>query len=304
MHPYFHIFSFQIPAYGLMIMLGILAAMVMGGFLRKHMAITEDDYYSAVIWLLLSGLIGSKLLYWIVELDEIIKNPHFLAESLTAGFVYYGAFLGAVIGIFLFSRIRKQNFFAYMDMLCPPIALGQAIGRIGCFLAGCCYGAPAHGSCGVVFPANVGSSAPAGIPLIPTQLYESAFCLLLSGFLVFVFLREKRVGTSLGFYCILYSIWRFIIEFYRSDDRGTVGSLSTSQFICIFLFFTGLVLLYLVFKKKLPLIQRHQEETMIIEVFDGPDNSERQTADGQKDNEATDSSNQTEETDGAGEENE
>ena len=148
------------------------------------------------------------------------------------------------------------------------------------------------------------SSAPAGIPLIPTQLYESVFCLLLSGFLVFVFLREKRVGTSLGFYCILYSIWRFIIEFYRSDDRGTVGALSTSQFICIFLFFTGLVLLYLVFKKKLPLIQRHQEETMIIEVFDGPDNSERQTADGQKDNEATDSSNQTEETDGAGEENE
>ena len=87
MHPYFHIFSFQVPAYGFMIMLGILAAMVMGRFLRKHMVITEDDYYSAVIWLLLSGLIGSKLLYWIVELDEIIKNPHFLIETLTAGFV-------------------------------------------------------------------------------------------------------------------------------------------------------------------------------------------------------------------------
>ena len=162
-----------------MIALGILAAMLMGRFLRKYMAITEDDYYSAVIWLLVCGLIGSKLLYWIVELDEIVKNPHFLIESLTAGFVYYGAFLGAVIGIFLCTRIKKLSFLAYMDMLCPPIALGQAVGRIGCYLAGCCYGAPTDGACGIVFPANVGSAAPAGIPLIPTQLYESAFCLLL-----------------------------------------------------------------------------------------------------------------------------
>ncbi len=257
-----------------MIALGILAAMVMGRFLRKHMAITEDDYYSAVIWLLVCGLIGSKLLYWVVELDEIIKNPHFLIESLTAGFVYYGAFLGAVIGIFLCTRIRKLSFLANMDMLCPPIALGQAVGRIGCYLAGCCYGAPTDSACGIVFPANIGSAAPAGIPLIPTQLYESAFCLILSGFLVYVFLREKRVGTSLGLYCILYSIWRFIIEFYRADERGTVGSLSTSQFICIFLFLLGLFLLYLVYREKTPLMQRYPADDVVFETPETPAESE------------------------------
>ena len=274
MHPYFHLFSFQVPAYGLMIALGILAAMLMGRFLRKHMAITEDDYYSAVIWLLVCGLIGSKLLYWIVELDEIVKNPHFLIESLTAGFVYYGAFLGAVIGIFLCTKIKKLSFLAYMDMLCPPIALGQAVGRIGCYLAGCCYGAPTDGACGIVFPANVGSAAPAGIPLIPTQLYESAFCLLLSGFLVYVFIREKRVGTSLGLYCILYSIWRFIIEFYRADERGSIGALSTSQFICIFLFLLGLFLLYLVYRGKTPLIQRYPADEVVFEATEQPSESE------------------------------
>ena len=274
MHPYFHLFSFQVPAYGLMIALGILAAMLMGRFLRKHMAITEDDYYSAVIWLLVCGLIGSKLLYWIVELDEIVKNPHFLIESLTAGFVYYGAFLGAVIGIFLCTKIKKLSFLAYMDMLCPPIALGQAVGRIGCYLAGCCYGAPTDGACGIVFPANVGSAAPAGIPLIPTQLYESAFCLLLSGFLVYVFIREKRVGTSLGLYCILYSIWRFIIEFYRADERGSIGALSTSQFICIFLFLLGLFLLYLVYREKTPLIQRYPADEVVFEATEQPSESE------------------------------
>ena len=158
-----------------------------------------------------------------------------------------------------------------MDMLCPPIALGQAIGRIGCFLAGCCYGAPTDSACGVVFPANVGSSAPAGIPLIPTQLFESAFCLILSGFLVYVFLREKRVGTSLGVYCILYSLWRFIIEFFRSDDRGTVGTLSTSQFICIFIFLTGFILLYMVYRKNLPLMQRYPADEMVFEKNDSVD---------------------------------
>ena len=274
MHPYFNLFSFQVPAYGFMIMLGILAAMFMGRFLRKHLAITEDDFYTAAIWLLVCGIIGSKLLYWLVELDEIIKNPHFLVESLTAGFVYYGAFLGAAFGIFMFSKTRKKNFISFMDMLCPPIALGQAIGRIGCFLAGCCYGAPAKGSWGVIFPANVGSSAPAGIPLIPTQLYESAFCLLLSGFLVFVFLREKRIGTSLGSYCVLYGVWRFIIEFYRSDERGTVGPLSTSQFICIFVVLTGLVLLYLAFTKKLPPIERFQAEDIVVEAAEATEDSE------------------------------
>lgn len=304
MHPYFQLFSFQVPAYGLMVTLGILAAMIMGRFLRKHLVISEDDYYSAIIWLLVSGLIGSKLLYWIVEFDEVIKNPHFLIESLTAGFVYYGAFLGAVIGIFICTKIRKQSFLSYMDMLCPPIALGQAIGRIGCYLAGCCYGAPTSSACGVIFPANVGSSAPAGIPLIPTQLYESAFCLLLSGFLVFIFLREKRAGTSLGYYCVLYSIWRFIIEFYRSDDRGTVGALSTSQFICIFLFLIGVVLLYLAFKNRLPVIQRYPSDEIVMEASDASDETEIQETDIPQENCVATGPGQTQDTDTVSEEKE
>ena len=254
MHPYFSLFGLKLPAYGFMLTVGILSAFLLYHFLRKHSSISEDDHYSAMIVILLSGLAGSKLLFWIVELDTIIKDPSFLKESLTSGFVYYGAFIGALIGVFVFTKIKKQSFFDYMDLYCPGIALGQGFGRIGCFLAGCCYGAPTDSACSVVFPAGIGSAAPAGIPLIPTQLYESAFCFILAAFLSYVYIKEKRLGTTLGFYCVLYSIWRFVIEFFRYDERGTVGTLSTSQFISIFTALLGILLL--VFLKKMPLIQR------------------------------------------------
>ena len=91
------------------------------------------------------------------------------------------------------------------------------------------------------------------MPLLPTQLFESAFCFVLTAVLVWIFKRQKRLGTTTGWYFILYGVWRFIIEFFRSDDRGAVGSLSTSQFLGIFIVLVGLLLLLLVKRGKTPL---------------------------------------------------
>ena len=253
MHPTFEIFGLTLPAFGIMMMLGLVSAFVLMYFLRRHIAITEDDFLSAAIWAILCGMLGSKLLYWIVELDQVIADPSFLIRTLTAGFVFYGAVFGGILGISIFCLRKKQPILQYVDLFAPAIVIGQAFGRIGCFLAGCCYGAPSDCSLAVCYPAGVGSAAPAGVPLLPTQLFESAFCFVLAFALCAIFRRQKRLGTTTGCYFILYGIWRFLIEFFRSDDRGAVGGLSTSQFIGIFIVLAGLVLLWLVKKEKTPL---------------------------------------------------
>lgn len=243
MHPYLHIFNFQLPCFGLMMLTGMLSAFFLLLHNHKKTRISEDDLYSVAIVAIVFGLLGAKILYWIVELDEIITDPHFLIETLTNGFVFYGALIGGAIAIGIFCLIKKQNLFTYLDLICPSFAIGQAFGRIGCFLSGCCYGCETDSCLGVIYPAGVGSAAPAGIPLLPTQLFESAFCFLLCLFLCLLFKRRTKNGTVTGWYFILYGIWRFFIEFFRSDDRGAVFGLSTSQFIGIFVVLAGIAIL-------------------------------------------------------------
>lgn len=243
MHPYLNIFGLRLPCFGLMMLIGMLAAFALLLRHYKKTSITEDDLYSVAIISLVFGLLGSKILYWIVELDEILYDPHFLIESLTSGFVFYGALIGGGIAIGLFCLRKKQNLFSYLDLICPSFAIGQAFGRIGCFLAGCCYGCVTDSSFGVIFPAGVGSAAPSGIPLLPTQLFESAFCFILCLFLSVLFCHRKKNGTVTGLYFILYGVWRFFIEIFRSDDRGIIFGLSTSQFIGIFVVIAGIAIL-------------------------------------------------------------
>jgi len=252
MCPSIQIFSFTLPTFGLMMMTGLLAAFVLLHFQRKHIAITEDDFYSVAIMAILFGMLGSKLLYWIVEIDEIIQDPSYILRTLTVGMVFYGSLIGGIFGIWLFCFKKKQPLLQYVDLISPAMVLGQAFGRIGCFLAGCCYGMPSDSCLAVTYPAGIGSAAPAGIPLLPTQLFESAFCFLLAAVLAVIFRRQKKLGTTTGCYFILYGVWRFIIEFFRSDDRGAIGALSTSQFIGIFIILLGAGLLLLVKKGKTP----------------------------------------------------
>ena len=122
----------------------------------------------------------------------------------------------------------------------PCVSIAQGFGRVGCFLAGCCYGAPTDGPLAVIFPE--GSSAPAGVPLIPTQLISSAGMFLITLVLILYAKRDRRAGRVGALYMILYSAGRFVIEFFRSDYRGEVGIFSTSQFISLFIAAIGIYL--------------------------------------------------------------
>lgn len=250
MLPHFHLFGLEIPTFGVMMLVGMVAAFVLLYFNRRRVPFSEDDLLTMALYAIIGGFIGAKLLYWIVEFDQILANPRFLLDTLTAGFVFYGALIVGALAILVFARRRRQPFFGYVDLVAPSFILAQGFGRIGCFCAGCCYGAVCDSPLSVIYPA--GSSAPAGVPLLPTQLFESAFCFVFAAVLTAIFRRQKRYGTTTGWYLVGYGVWRFIIEFFRSDDRGAVGALSTSQFIGIFIVLFGIVTLVLVLQGKTP----------------------------------------------------
>ena len=244
MLPSFEVFGLTIPMFGVMMMIGMLAAFILLWFTRRIIRFSEDTLFSAALWAIVLGLLGAKVLYWIVEFDEILADPAYLLQTLRSGFVFYGALLGGALGLLLFSLRKKLPILAFIDLFAPSLVLAQAFGRIGCFCAGCCYGCPTDGSFCVVFPA--GSAAPTGVPLLPVQLMESAFLFFLTVLLVRILKKHKVYGTVTGWYLVLYGVWRFTIEFFRTDDRGTVGALSTSQFIAIFLVAAGIALLVLI----------------------------------------------------------
>ena len=244
MLPTFTVFGLTIPMYGVMSACGMLAAFILLGFTRKHTRFSEDHALSAAIWSILFGFLGSKILFWIVEIKAIIADPSFMLHTLREGFVFYGALLGGLVGLWIFAARKKLPYFAFTDYMIPGLVLGQAFGRVGCYFAGCCYGMACETPISVVFP--VGSAAPAGVPLLPTQLMEAVFLALLTVFLVAMLKKKKPFGTVSGWYMLLYGVWRFGIEFFRSDERGSVGALSTSQFISIFIVLGGIALLVLV----------------------------------------------------------
>jgi phosphatidylglycerol:prolipoprotein diacylglycerol transferase len=247
MLPTLNVFGLTIPMYGVMTAVGMLAAFLLLLKTSKYIRFTEDQILSAALWAIITGFLGAKILYWLVEIKQVIANPHYLLETLREGFVFYGALIGGLGGVAIYAAKHKLPYLAFVDLFSPSLVLAHAFGRIGCFFAGCCYGMEYDCAISVVFPK--GAVAPAGVPLLPTQLMESAFLFVLAFVLVRLLKKEKVFGVVTSWYMILYGAWRFFIEFFRNDERGFVGALSTSQFISIFAVAAGVLLLILVTKK-------------------------------------------------------
>lgn len=225
-----------IYGYGLMIGIGFLTAVLVAMFRAKRLGLKQEAVLDIAIYCLIFGVLGGKILYVIVEWERFLQNPWGVLGS--SGFVVYGGIVIGVLTGYLYCRIKKLPFATYFDLVMPEISIAQGIGRIGCFLAGCCYGAPTDAAWGVIFPE--GSLAPAGVKLIPTQLIMSAGDLLIAGILILFARKNKAPGNVGAVYLMLYGLGRFAVEFLRNDSRGAVGALSTSQFISIFIVAIGI----------------------------------------------------------------
>lgn len=242
----FKIGTITIYSYGFMIAIGVITALLISLFRGKKLGLNLDAIMSVAICGLFGGIIGAKLLYWVVELPQIINNPSYIIETLSSGFVVYGGIIGGILSGYIYCKKRGLDFLIYLDLIVPALAIAQGFGRLGCFATGCCYGRETNSIIGIIFENSL--NAPNGIPLIPTQLFSSAGDFILAGILLYYSLKAKRKGEVAALYIILYSIGRFIIEIFRGDPRGSVSFLSTSQFICILMFLIGVYIFYTVHK--------------------------------------------------------
>jgi phosphatidylglycerol:prolipoprotein diacylglycerol transferase len=193
------------------------------------------------VYVLIAGLLGAKLLLLVVEWPYYSRHPGELLSLFQSGGVFYGGLLAALPVAWWYARRHSLPGWATADVLAPAVALGQAVGRLGCFAAGCCYGRPTSVPWAVTFRdpyAGRTVGTPLDVALHATQLYESMAALALFGFLLWLSRRRRFPGQVALAYIGLYAGARFVIEFFRGDAaRGVVfgGALSTSQFIALLL---------------------------------------------------------------------
>jgi phosphatidylglycerol:prolipoprotein diacylglycerol transferase len=212
------------------------------------------------IYILISALIGAKLLLVVTDLGTFINDPSALISLARSGGVFYGGLILAVVVALLYIRRIGLPLWTTCDVFAPGIALGHVVGRMGCFFAGCCWGKPTDVPWAITFTnpfaaATVGT--PLNVPLHPTQLYEAGAEALILWFLL---ATERLVrpypGRTIWLYMLLYSISWFIIEFYRNDPRGTVLMFSTSQFISLLLAPLAVVMLVALSRRRTPAPER------------------------------------------------
>ncbi|TCZ80841.1 prolipoprotein diacylglyceryl transferase [Paenibacillus albiflavus] len=234
----------EIHGYGLMIAIGVFCALWVAAKRAKN-NLDVNVVYDLTFIVLIFGFIGAKLLYILVEIETMIKDPMQILSG--SGFVVYGGILSGLLAAILYCKKKKISFLKYFDLLIPSVAIAQGFGRIGCFLAGCCYGSETDSFIGIAFEHS--EIAPNGVKLIPTQLFSSAGDFLIA-FILIMYAKKGRSDGKVGaLYLILYSIGRFIIEFYRDDYRGFIGYLSTSQFISVITLIIGIVMFFKLTKR-------------------------------------------------------
>jgi phosphatidylglycerol:prolipoprotein diacylglycerol transferase len=234
-----HFGTITIYTYGVLLAAAYLLGLQMALVRAKARSLDPTRVMDLGIYIIISALVGAKLLLLVTDFKTFKSNPAELFNLLREGGVFYGGLLVAVVVGLWYIRRVKLPLWLTCDAFAPGIALGHVIGRFGCLFAGCCFGKPTSVAWAITFTdpfaaANVGT--PLNIPLHPTQLYEAG-----AEFLILLFLLgtekfgRKFSGRTFWLYMLLYAVSRYIIEFYRGDERGTVGPFSTSQFISLVL---------------------------------------------------------------------
>ena len=243
---------FKIFTYGLLVATSFLVAILLASSRAEKEGLDSQKVLDLCFYVMVSALLGARLLYVIVEYRYFLDSPLEIFKFWKGGLVFYGGLiLGVLISLWYLKR-NQMPMWKTADLLAPSIALGQLIGRWGCFFAGCCYGKKTDVAWGITFT-DPRSLAPLEISLHPTQVYLSLNAVFIFIFLMWLSKRKVFDGQILWSYGILYSIGRFLIEYFRGDDRGfpVEQVLSTSQFVGVFIFILSAVMLLTLYRKNL-----------------------------------------------------
>ncbi len=257
MHPIlFRIGHFHLPSYGFILALALIVAIIVAVRFGRREGLNSSQVVDFSTWLIVAGLIGAKAYMLFTDWISHIPVQIFSLSTLEAGGGIWGALIGSALFATIYVKGKRWSWAKVFDAVAPAVAIGQCIGRWGCFAAGDDYGKPAyHSHFAVVYTnhyAHAMTGVPLHVPLYPVQLIESGLMLISFLILITIYPRKTRDGQIFAMYLMLYGAVRFYDEFYRGDpDRGFFfhGALSTAQVVSIVAFIAGLVLIYV--------LQRH-----------------------------------------------
>jgi len=232
--------------YGVLVAVAFLTALWLAGRLAKQAGLNADDVTNLGISCALAAIVGAKVMMFVVDVPYYVQHPAeiFSLATLQAGGVFYGGLIGALGVAAWYLRKTRLPVLKTADVFAPAIALGHGIGRLGCFSAGCCWGVECHLPWAVTFHNPVAKDlvgVPLGVPLHPTQLYEAAAEFAIFAVLYWRVRKPHAAGAVISLYLMLYSVARFVVEFFRYHEQGNLlgGPLDTSQWISGALFLLG-----------------------------------------------------------------
>ena len=252
MHPdLFSIGPFTLHTYGLLVATGFLIGLLVTVKIGKSEGIKPQQTMDMGFLIILAAIIGSRLMYVLMNVSYYIERPLDMFKIWQGGLVFSGGIICVVLTVIWYTKKHHLSFWKVADLWAPAMAIGQGIGRIGCFMAGCCYGRPSGSNWGVVFT-DPHALAPLNISLYPTQIYSS-----LSGFVIFFVLilmhsRKKFEGQVFLWLLVLHSTARLFVERFRGDDRGVLlggGDMSITQLVTLLILIASIVTLF-IFKRR------------------------------------------------------
>jgi len=233
----FNLGILEVPYFGICITVGVMVSGIIGYHLLEKFKLNTDNLFLLFTYVGTLGIVGAKILYLILNIKAVEWNRlleyKYVEQLLGGGFVFYGGFLGGIIGLLLAKKIHNINILEYMTILIPCVPIAHAFGRIGCALASCCYGIPYSGAFHVIYHAP--AFAPIEQPLFPVQLLEAFINFGIAAILIFFILKKGKSIMNILLYLYSYSISRFFLEYlrYDSSERKIFGVFSTSQWISI-----------------------------------------------------------------------
>ena len=241
----FQLGPITIFSYGTILALSFVVCISLMISQRNRIGMSSQQIYDMTVWTIVGGLLGARLTYVILHWDEFSKNLTEIIMIHRGGLAFFGSYIGGAAALTLFLKKHRLPFLKFADFFSPFVALGHAVGRIGCFMNGCCYGRPTECFFGVTFPAGSLPASHYGLNhhIHPTQLYEFGLLIVLFIILQNVDKHKKFEGQTFSLYLILYSVIRFSMEFLRGDTRYVIpGWLTLFQSFCVVFMVIGVAI--------------------------------------------------------------
>lgn len=235
MHPdLFHIGPLTVHSYGTLIVIGFLMGLALIRYRANQYNTPYEKIVDLAFGLLITGFIGAKLFHWLIipsgfirDMSLLFSDPLAFAKNLGNGFEFFGGIAVGVVFFVWYCRKHGLDHLKVLDLITPAVPLAHAFGRLGCFMAGCCYGKTCELPWAVTFNDPHSLARPLGVPLHPTQLYESLLLFVLTAVLLGNEHRIVRIkGRMISAYILGYTVIRFAVEFFRGDDRGTIKAIN------------------------------------------------------------------------------